>query len=161
MSAPQAKPSPQPQRDPIPAFASAVLALYASALHDVRFPDLDLTRLQSAHDAALAAQLALEQAEERLQAAREQLQSQLDALGSCSTRALAYATVFAQGDAQLQQQITQIGAQPATPGELGREPKKRKRRAKSESDAQLFAAADVPKLQAAEPAEPRAAEHAA
>jgi hypothetical protein len=139
---PAPEPKLEPTRDPIPGFAHEVLALYAHALSDVHFPDLDLGRLSSCRDAVCAAQLAVEHHEAELQAARAQLQEQLDRLTACSERALAYARVFAGDNTQLQERIAQIGSRPITAPSAAREPQKRKRRGKSTVDTQLFGAAE-------------------
>ena len=77
-----------------------MIALYAEALPDVRFPDLDLALLQRNADDLHAAQLAVAAAAVQLEAAREAAHGQAELLSMRAERALAYARVFADGDSE-------------------------------------------------------------
>jgi hypothetical protein len=137
--------SPTPKHDPTPAFAHQVLELYADALREVRFPDLDLALLEAARDALLVSQLEVERSEAQLQAARAVLEVKSEALQAKAERALAYARVFALGDAALSAQLAEIGGgvrkKPLALVEGGTAPGKRRGRSKkSEAGTELFVA---------------------
>jgi hypothetical protein len=143
-----------PAHDPTPALARQVLDLYADALHDVHFPDLDLALLEAARDALLASQLEVERREAQLQAARVELEAKSDALHTKAERALAYARVFALGDPALSARLAELGARkkPLTLVEGGPAPVKRRGRSRKEAvETELFVAeqADNPALEAA------------
>jgi hypothetical protein len=85
----------------IPAPIQTLLDLFSTSLADVRFADVDgqaLARyaadVETAAEAVAAAQLALD-------ATREALQGKQDTLLQQTQRALAYARVYAEGDAAL------------------------------------------------------------
>jgi hypothetical protein len=136
------QPDPQPAR--LPAFARDVLALYERELAEVRFPDLELAtleaaaaRLHAAHAEAAARAEALREAEQAV-AAEEQ------ALVGLAERALAYARIFAGGNAELSAEVAAISRPLAGgPTASGDEPKKRGRpRKQAPGDAQeLFTGA--------------------
>lgn len=133
-----------PKRDPLTPFCREVLQLYSEALADVRFPDLDLSSLQSSAEQARAAQLAVERVEAKLEVARAQLQQQLDAMTAMAERGLAYAQVFARSDAALQARVDRVaGVAANVPGAEPRI-KRRARRSKVEQDANLFASQATP-----------------
>jgi hypothetical protein len=143
-----------PAHDPTPALARQVLELYAEALRDVRFPDLDLALLEEAREALLVSQLEVERSEAQLQAARVELEAKSDALHTKAERALAYARVFALGDPALSARLAELGARkkPLTLVEGGSTPVKRRGRSKKEAvETELFVAeeADGPALEAA------------
>jgi hypothetical protein len=135
--------SPTPKHDPTPAFARQVLELYADALSEVRFPDLDLALLEAARDALLVSQLEVERIEAQLQAARSALESKNEALQTKAERALAYARVFALGDAALSARLAELGVRkkPLALVEGGTAPvKKRARNKKNAAETELFVA---------------------
>jgi hypothetical protein len=135
--------SPIPKHDPTPAFARQVLELYADALREVRFPDLDLALLEAARDALLVSQLEVERSEAQLQAARAALDAKSEALQTKAERALAYARVFALGDPALSAQLAEIGVRkkPLALVEGGTAPVKRRGRSKKTAEeTELFVA---------------------
>jgi hypothetical protein len=143
-----------PAHDPTPALARQVLELYAEALRDVRFPDLDLALLEEAREALLVSQLEVERSEAQLQAARVALEAKSDALHTKAERALAYARVFALGDPALSARLAELGARkkPLTLVEGGPTPLKRRGRSKKGAvETELFVAdaADSPAHEAA------------
>ncbi len=92
----------------IPAPIQTLVTLFTTSLADVRFADVDaptLARLsadvEAAAEAAAAAQSALD-------VARDALQERQDALLLQAQRALAYARVYAEGDAALSQQLDTV-----------------------------------------------------
>jgi hypothetical protein len=144
----------EPAHDPTPALARQVIELYAEALRDVRFPDLDLALLEEAREALLASQLEVERSEAQLQAARVELEAKSAALQSKAERALAYARVFALGDETLSARLSELGSRkkPLTLIEGGPAPVKRRGRSpKAAPETELFVGeqADNPPLEAA------------
>jgi hypothetical protein len=145
----------QPKVDPVSPFAQQVLAVYADALPKVRFPDLDLAALQATAEELRSAQVEVERIFERmeteLEAARSIVRAQAELLNTRAERALAYARVFADGDAVLTERlaemarVTRIGGRAKAPAPLpeGAPPRKRGRPRKSDHDASLFAAEDA------------------
>lgn len=135
---------PQFAADPVPQLARSVIALFAEALPDVRFPDMDLSVLESAADDLRSAQVELEQIEAELAAARAALAQQADQLTLRAQRALAYARVFAESDPELAGRVEAIGQaqKPASP--LGSVPKRRGRPKRDEQDSSLFAHGEPP-----------------
>jgi hypothetical protein len=130
-----------PKLDPTPGLARQVLELYESALAEVQFPDLDLCALQTARDALQQAQLELERVESELAHAREQLEAHTQTLNAKAERALAYARIYAQGDAELSARIAEVGRKkPGQPVQHldGSEPKKRGRKKKADGPSDLF-----------------------
>jgi hypothetical protein len=93
---------------PIPASLHAVLALFEGPLQGVRFPDVDAASLtQLAADVAHGV-AAVRDAEQALIAARRAHDERLEALTAKAQRALAYARVFAEGDAELSAQLADL-----------------------------------------------------
>ncbi len=132
--------------DPVPPLARAVMTLFAEALPDVRFPDLDLAVLESAADDLRAAQVELEQIEAELHAARAALAKQAEQLTTRAQRALAYARVYAEGDPELASRVQAVAGSPKAGTLAGEAPKRRgrpRRQAGAEerslADASLFA----------------------
>src|SRR5579885_1314657 len=92
----------------IPAPVQTLLELFATSLVDVRFADVDaatLARLASAVETAAAS---VGTAQAALDAAREALQERQDALLHHAQRALAYARVYAEGDAALSERLDTV-----------------------------------------------------
>ena len=144
-------PKTAPKLDPTPAFARQVLDLYLEALADVRFPDLDLAALQAARDELQVSQIEIDSLEAELARARAQLDTQVAALNTKADRALAYARVYASGDAALQARIAEVGRKKVAPLE-GAPPKRRGRRdgiAKSDAVTELFDEERAPEAAAA------------
>jgi hypothetical protein len=92
----------------IPAPIQTVLTLFTTSLADVRFADVDgptLARLAAGVEAAAEA---VANAQSALDAARDVLQERQETLLQHAQRALAYARVYAEGDATLSQQIDTV-----------------------------------------------------
>ncbi len=87
--------------DPIPAHVREVLALFADELREVRFGELDAASLEALAERTREAALEVERAREALDAAHAALAAAREALSSHAAQALAYAKVFAAGDAAL------------------------------------------------------------
>lgn len=131
--------STSPKRDPLPPFCREVLQLYTEVLADVRFPDLDLRSLQASAEQVRIAELAVERVEAKLDAARAQLQEQIDAMSTSAARALAYAQVFAQTDPALQARVEQVGGTAQRTPVTEPRTKRRGRRSKGDpQDENLF-----------------------
>lgn len=149
MSSAADRPKPQFSADPVPPLAQAVIELFAEALPDVRFPDMDLSVLETAADDLRAAQVELEQIEAELSAARVALEKQAEQLMVRAQRALAYARVFAESDPELANRVLAIGhaeKKPTSP--LGGVPKRRGRPKRDAGDSSLFALEGAPSLEA-------------
>lgn len=132
-------PAPTAKQDPTPPFARQVLALFGEdALAEVHFPDLDLAVLQEAQTALLTAQLEVERAEAQLEAARAAREEKLVALEAKAERALAYARVFASGDADLGTRLAEVGRRKPAPTSEGAPVKKRGRPKRTPDGAELF-----------------------
>jgi hypothetical protein len=125
----------------LPLFAREVLELFARQLPDLKFPGIDLAVLE-AHAAQLAeAQGEVERVEAELEQARAEAAVRALTLTTVAQRALAYARIYAEGDAELEAQVAEIterrgggGTEPA--------PVRRRRARRSEADASLFAGVD-------------------
>jgi truncated hemoglobin YjbI len=98
----------QPSHDPVPPFAREVLSLFREALAEVRFPSVDREVLESAAEAACAAQVEVEQLERTLADARARVVARVEALTELSQRALAYARIFAETDEALAEEVERI-----------------------------------------------------
>jgi hypothetical protein len=130
--------TPRAQHDPTPAFARQVLALFRQELEGVRFPDLDLGVLEAAEQAVLAAQAEVERIEAQLEAARIARAEQLAELETKAERALAYARVYASGDADLSGRLEELGRKKLAPADADAPVKKRGRAKKNANGAELF-----------------------
>lgn len=127
--------APAPQRDPIPSFVHEVIGLFEEALGGVRFPDLDCAQLERMASATRAAQLELERVENELLLAQALVKEQTAVLLAGAERGLAYARVFAQGDAALGARIDQLGGQPSSAPRRTQPAKKRGRKPAAGGDA--------------------------
>jgi hypothetical protein len=128
-----------PKHDPTPPFARQLLDLYADAMAEVRFPDLDLARLLAVERELVAAQLELEQAEAALEAVRSARDAQARALNDQAERALAYAKIFAAGDEELASRLAELGRRQPGSASSSTQPRKRGRPPKPKGDAaELF-----------------------
>lgn len=105
----------QPERDPIPPQERRVVELFRGPLQGVRFPDLDRDVLELAELEVLEAQLAFEEAERSLEAARVELAARTAALSARCDRALAYARVYAQSDEALRAEVDALASPPRAP----------------------------------------------
>lgn len=134
-------PTLQPASDSIPPLAREVIGLYADAMPEVRFPDLDLGVLESTAAELRAALLAVERASAELEAARSAAQQQSELLAARTARALSYARVFAEGDALLTERIVALGRSESATVAESAPPKKRGRPKKNAmADKSLFEA---------------------
>jgi hypothetical protein len=106
-------------------FASSVLELYAEALPDVRFPDLDLAALEALVEEVRDAQEEVDRAESELQDAKERLAARGAALHARAERALSYARIYADGNPELSARVDAVRKQPGENTESA--PKKRGR----------------------------------
>lgn len=92
----------------IPSPIQNVLDLFATDLAEVRFGDLDSTKLASLASEVATAADAVASAQAILDDARSKLQEHQDALLQQAQRALAYARVYAEPDAALSARIDAI-----------------------------------------------------
>lgn len=91
-----------------PASVRAVLDLFEGPLAEVRFPGIDRESLASAETHVEARRADLQRALEAVAAARESLETAQAALFDQVRRAHGYATVFADGDADLLEVLGKI-----------------------------------------------------
>jgi hypothetical protein len=134
----------QPASDSIPLIAQEVISLYAEAMPDVRFPDLDLEVLEKTATELRTALLSVERATAELAAARSAAQQQSALLEARTARALSYARVFAEGDALLTERIVALGRSTSATVAQSAPPKKRGRPKKNAAaDTSLFEAEPV------------------
>lgn len=126
-AAAQDAPRSEPVRDPITPFAHGVLELFRGPLADVRFPDTDRVSLEALAEACNDAQLEVEALEAALESARARTRGAQEALGDHASRALAYARVFAIGQAELEDAIASLRVPSKT------EPRERDAKATSSS----------------------------
>jgi hypothetical protein len=141
-------PTPPLTSDSISAFACEVIALYAEAMPEVRFPDLDLQVLESTAAELRAALLCVERATAELEAARAAAQQHGELLEARAERALSYARVFAEGDPLLSERIVVLSRSKAAPVTHSAPLKKRGRPRKNQSaDTSLFEAEPVSVVQ--------------
>jgi hypothetical protein len=134
------------ERPFLPAPLQDLIDLFQGPLASVAFPDVDtlaLTRLLAEVEAAHAGVV---EAEAALAEARRERETCLDALTQKAQRALAYARVFAEDDAELSARLATIrlpqtsqsarGSSPGIPPEsLAAAPRKRGRPRKVQSEA--------------------------
>lgn len=134
-----AAPSPSPavetpERDPIAAYEHAVLELFAEGpLAKVSFPGIDAAVLEDAAEATRRAELVVEAAERSLEEARRELHERASALGKLARRAVAYARVLAEDDADLAERLDAIAPR-------GGEPAKTTRKRKARADEPMLPA---------------------
>lgn len=121
--------------DPIDPALVDLLALFEGPLQAVRFPDVDHSTLTELAEAVRRGAEDVEQARAMLEAAEIALEERRQALLSRGQRALAYARVYADGNAELRGEIDRIAlpgsalrAEPREPEAVpGGEPARRKR----------------------------------
>lgn len=100
----------EPARDPISGFVHSVIELFGGPLAAVRFPDADHASLTSLAATAREAQREVEALEASLEEARASTRAAQEALHDHATRALAYARVFATGQAELEEALLSVRA---------------------------------------------------
>lgn len=94
--------------DPIPAPLRALADLFAEALADVKFPDIDAARLTDGVARVQAQQTEVTRLEGELAHARALLDASRDELTRNAARAHAYARVYAEDNGALQSRIDAI-----------------------------------------------------
>jgi hypothetical protein len=130
-----------PLPENLPPFAREVLELFVRQLPDLKFPGVDLAVLE-AHAAELAvAQAEVERVEAELEQARAEAAIRAVTLTTVAQRALAYARIYAEGDPELEVQVTEIAERRAGPGSEPAPAKKRRPR-RSDGDPSLFSSVD-------------------
>ncbi|MCP3136699.1 hypothetical protein [Pyxidicoccus xibeiensis] len=100
--------------DPISPALRALLELFATELSEVRFPDVDAEVLDDAAAAVRAKAEAVAKAQAALDSARLALHESQDALLQKGQRALAYARVFSEENAELSAKLEGISLPRAT-----------------------------------------------
>lgn len=98
----------KPIASPIPTPAQLVLDFFDNELAGVKFPDVDQKVLQDSAERVFALAEEVSRAEASLQAARDALQEGVDQLVGRCQRALAYARVYAEEDADLSRRLDAI-----------------------------------------------------
>jgi hypothetical protein len=93
---------------PIPPAVQQVLHMYETNLPLVKFGDLEATVLAKAAEEVVLAATVLEHAEAALETARVALLEKQEDLLQKALRALAYARVYAEGDAELAARVEEI-----------------------------------------------------
>jgi ATP-dependent Clp protease ATP-binding subunit ClpA len=157
------------ENDPISPAMRALLEVFSTELSEVKFPDVDAEVLDEAAARVKAQAEAVAKAQAALEAARQALAESQEALQQKGQRALSYARVFAEEDAELSMKLEAISLpRPARKvvrpdGTVAAEapaqndesaPKRRGRPPKSRPSAPLFADGSSPEaIAAAEAAE--------
>jgi hypothetical protein len=116
-----------------------VLAIFDDALDDVRFPDVDGAALHAASDVVVAAHAELRRLEAAVDEARRRLDEAQDALLNKAQRAVAYARVYADGDAVLTSRLETIALPRSRGPRLAAPEPPRKRRRSASATESLFA----------------------
>jgi hypothetical protein len=128
--------------DPVGAPVRDLVAIFDGAAEALRFPDVDAAVLHGAIDGVEAAHAEVRRLEAALDDARRRLEDAQDGLVARAQRGLAYARIYAEGDAALQaclERITLPRARAARPAVTAPEAPRRRRR--STAPESLFAAA--------------------
>lgn len=92
----------------VPSSLQAVLELFDGELSHLKFPDLDHAVLQAAAERVEEQAAMVRQAEATLLAMREALQDSLETLQHKCQRALAYARIYAEDDAELSSKLDAV-----------------------------------------------------
>jgi hypothetical protein len=152
------------ENDPISPAMRALLEVFSTELSEVKFPDVDAEVLEEAASRVRAQAEAVAQAQAALEAARQVLAEGQEALVQKGQRALAYARVFAEEDAELSTKLEAIslpragrkvvradgGVAAEAPAQSDESaPKRRGRPPKSRPSAPLFADGSSPEAVAA------------
>ncbi len=155
--------------DPISPALQDLLKLFSQELATVKFPELDRGVLEEAAERVKEKAEAVARAQAALEAARQALYESQEALLQKGQRALAYARIFAEDDAELSAKLDGISLPrpvrkapraegavaleaPAVQGEESA-PRRRGRPAKARTSAPLFAEGASPEVIAAVEAE--------
>ncbi|QSQ21105.1 hypothetical protein JY651_38825 [Pyxidicoccus parkwayensis] len=102
------------ENDPISPALRALLELFATELNEVRFPDVDAEVLDDAAAVVREKAELVAKAQAALEAARQALHESQDALLLKGQRALAYARVFSEDNAELSAKLEGISLPRAT-----------------------------------------------
>lgn len=108
--------------DPIDPAVADLLALFSGRLQGVRFPDVDHATLSELAGEVKRCAEEVEEARAMLEAAEAALEERRQALLGRASRALAYARIYADGDAELQGELDRIALPKAGPRVEAREP---------------------------------------
>jgi len=108
-----------PAEDPISGALRELLAIFGDALGDVKFPDVDARALGAQAKQIEEKFVSVRRAEAALAEARLTLGEAQDQLLQRAQRALAYARVFADGDAALTAKLDAIALPRTRPGKPG------------------------------------------
>ncbi|MDY7226340.1 hypothetical protein [Hyalangium rubrum] len=156
--------------DPISPALQDLLKLFGQELATVKFPDMDRGVLEEAAERVKEKAEAVARAQAALDAARQSLHESQEALLQKGQRALSYARIFAEDDAELSMKLEAIslprpmrkapraeGSSPVleAPSAQGEEnsPRRRGRPPKARTSAPLFAEGASPEVIAAVEAE--------
>lgn len=124
--------------DPIPQLARVTIELYSTLLREVRFPDLDHELLEGAAEEVRDAQQEVECIETALEQARAVVREKTAQLNAQADRGLAYARIFAAGNADLSARVGEIERLGRTHASVAEAPKKRGRPRKGQQESGLF-----------------------
>ncbi len=155
--------------DPISPALQDLLKLFGQELATVKFPDMDRAVLEEAAEGVKEKAEAVARAQAALDAAKQSLHESQEALLQTGQRALAYARIFAEDDAELSAKLDGISLPrpvrkapraegavaleaPAVQGEESM-PRRRGRPSKARTSAPLFAEGASPEVIAAVEAE--------
>jgi hypothetical protein len=128
--------------DPIPPSVQALMDLFASELSHVSFPGVDRAILEQVVTEVRTHTEAVAKAEAALESARAALRDSEETLSSKTTKALAYARVYAEDHPDIRSKVDSVariaGAAPSPPGPSrgeggGDTPKRRGRPAKAKA----------------------------
>ena len=122
--------------DPTPPLAQDVLQLFRGAFAEVRFPDMDRDRLEADVHVLLVCQAEVEALERELERARMDTREAAAVLNASAGRALAYASIFASGQADLEQALRAVRSGQSD-ASSDRGPKKRRGRPPGSAGEQL------------------------
>ena len=126
-----------PTHDPVAPWCADVLTLFAGALGDVQFPDVDGPTLEGAAQTVRGAQLETESLERALDEARARTHTANAEFAELCGRALAYARVFASTQPELEAALATVRTRSDKPlAELAQ--KKRGRPRKDRATVELL-----------------------
>jgi ElaB/YqjD/DUF883 family membrane-anchored ribosome-binding protein len=158
------------ENDPISPAMRALLEVFSTELSEVKFPDVDTEVLEEGASRVREQAEAVARAQAALEAARQALADSQDTLLQKGQRALAYARVFSEEDAELSAKLEAITlpkrgarvetsvAPEASAQNEENSPRRRGRPPKTRPSAPLFSDGSAPEAAvAAEPSVPAAA----
>jgi len=112
----------------------AILDLFAGPLADLRFPDVDHEQLSESLAELERRRAVLQEALGEVQVAREELERAQQQLEGQARRAHAYATIYAEGDAALSEQLAAIDLAPKKRATKKRRRSKSKKASKNQTN---------------------------